>query len=83
MARYLIVIDELELASKLKHKLSESDFFELMDDLHDNYGNVAHSAWVPVEYIRQYSKEHDPVCEGNLMNMVTAWQKECGEEDEC
>lgn len=82
MARYLIVIDELELASKLKHKLSESDFFELMDDLHDNYGaKPLHTSLVPVEYIRRYSKEHDPVCEGNLMNMITAWQKKCGEED--
>lgn len=68
----MITIDELELAKILKRRMSEKDFFEIMDHLHDNYSSDEGS--IPIEWITRYIEWHDPVCQANVLNMIDAYK---------
>lgn len=67
-----IVINELDLVKILKHRMSEKDFFLVMDELHDKYSGNA----IPVDYICDYAQKHDAVCQVNLAHLIINWEEE-------
>ncbi len=68
----MILINELKLATILKHKMSEKDYFQTMDELHDN--NSVDMTSIPIDWMRKYASGHDPVCQVNIENMIRNWE---------
>lgn len=68
----MITIDELELARLLKHKMSEKDYFETMDILHDEHSMSKDV--IPIDWMRKYATKHDAVCQINIENLIRNWE---------
>lgn len=72
MSKMKLIIDELTLANILKSHMNSEEYFQVMDQLHKDYSRNA----IPVDYILEYAKDHDAVCQVNLGNLIVAWERE-------